>query len=381
MQQASPFFIPQSERNQQQASANNAGQRGSSGSSLFSGNVTNASSLTSNRQSIIPSASQMPPVTATTAKWQPSSTSNPQQTTTTGYNPSSPSLFFSSKLEQAQSRLGSLSGSQLSLGTGPKNLTIGKPVHVPAPATNEKYFYQADYRTRLHQKPTTSSLASTTVEYNRPSTSTLESAEDAPSKQSLYEFAFSPDMRHRDLPRKTTFALSSNEDEYSASSVKSVTCDDTEVTVFGFPSSATSSVLDMFESLGAVERHEIGSGNWIHLKYASSWSANKALAKNGRIFPGGSFMIGVVPARESKPQLQTAEESFLTPLKKVAVGEMSPMPAARNVSFNENVASSVTNTSAVVPSSSIFKNKRMAESSDTGDNTVVSKLVKYVFGW
>ena len=71
----------------------------------------------------------------------------------------------------------------------------------------------------------------------------------------------------------------------------------------------------MFRQIGTIEHYEVGAGNWLHIKYASTWSANKALSKNGKIFPTGAFMIGVMPGREAKHQLSTAGENFLTPIK------------------------------------------------------------------
>ncbi|XP_065844650.1 nucleoporin NUP35-like [Oscarella lobularis] len=69
--------------------------------------------------------------------------------------------------------------------------------------------------------------------------------------------------------------------------------DDCWVTIFGFPSSATTFVLQEFSKFGSVVKHVISSqGNWMHLKYQSRIQAAKALSKNGKIF-GGGIMIGV----------------------------------------------------------------------------------------
>jgi nuclear pore complex protein Nup53 len=71
--------------------------------------------------------------------------------------------------------------------------------------------------------------------------------------------------------------------------------DEAWVTVFGFPPSATSFVLQQFSQYGNIIKHVVAtSGNWMHLHYQSKLQAKKALSKNGKVF-GSSIMVGVSP--------------------------------------------------------------------------------------
>src|SRR5262245_53801522 len=73
--------------------------------------------------------------------------------------------------------------------------------------------------------------------------------------------------------------------------------EDTWVTIFGFPPSTTSYVLQQFQAFGDILRHEVGEGNWINVQYASPLQAIKALNRNGK-FIGDSILIGVLPTRK-----------------------------------------------------------------------------------
>lgn len=81
--------------------------------------------------------------------------------------------------------------------------------------------------------------------------------------------------------------------------------DDTWVTVFGFPPSATSYVLQEFAIYGQIVKYITAStgqqqqsnnneqGNWLHLRYQTRMQAQKAMSKNGKVL-GGQFMVGVM---------------------------------------------------------------------------------------
>jgi nuclear pore complex protein Nup53 len=67
------------------------------------------------------------------------------------------------------------------------------------------------------------------------------------------------------------------------------------VTVFGFPPSASSYVLEQFSQYGTILRHSVSAdGNWMHLLFQSRLQAKKALSKNGKVY-GNGIMIGVQP--------------------------------------------------------------------------------------
>lgn len=79
--------------------------------------------------------------------------------------------------------------------------------------------------------------------------------------------------------------------------------DDTWVTVFGHPPSATSFVLQEFATYGQIVRYvppgHTEQGNWLHIKYQTRMQAQKALSKNGKIL-GGQFMVGVMACIDRK---------------------------------------------------------------------------------
>jgi nuclear pore complex protein Nup53 len=70
--------------------------------------------------------------------------------------------------------------------------------------------------------------------------------------------------------------------------------DETWITVFGFPPSATSYILQEFANYGQIVNHVPSTqGNWLHIQYQSKLQAQKALSKNGKIL-ANSLMIGVM---------------------------------------------------------------------------------------
>lgn len=70
------------------------------------------------------------------------------------------------------------------------------------------------------------------------------------------------------------------------------------VTVFGFPTSATSSILAQFARYGNIVDKQLPvQGNWMHLQYQTRVEVRRALGNNGKIF-GGNTMIGVMPCND-----------------------------------------------------------------------------------
>ncbi|KAI8122843.1 hypothetical protein FF38_01386 [Lucilia cuprina] len=71
------------------------------------------------------------------------------------------------------------------------------------------------------------------------------------------------------------------------------------VTVFGFPSSATSTVLQHFAQCGTIVDKVFPSqnGNWVHLKYSSRLECDKALNYNEKIL-NNNIMIGVTQCKD-----------------------------------------------------------------------------------
>lgn len=71
------------------------------------------------------------------------------------------------------------------------------------------------------------------------------------------------------------------------------------VTVFGFPSSATATVLQHFSQCGTIVDKVFPSqnGNWVHLKYSSRLECDKALNYNEKIL-ANNIMIGVTQCKD-----------------------------------------------------------------------------------
>ncbi|XP_011402654.1 PREDICTED: nucleoporin NUP53-like [Amphimedon queenslandica] len=130
------------------------------------------------------------------------------------------------------------------------------------------------------------------------------------------------------------------------------------VTVFGFPPSAGSFILEQFSQYGTILKHEMRDGNWIHLQYQTSLQAKKALSKNGKIY-GDGIMIGVQQCIDKSILGKCANTPDTGSLKKT----MRPLTAAYQASSSNN---------SVVPSNPNTPQK------STG---FLSKAMEYVFGW
>lgn len=352
--------------------------------------VTNATSFSHSGMSLGPTTSNLQLVpgssslgnikpikfgtTASTAKW---SSGSPTLGSTNMFNQSSSSFATSASPSLAKPiSSGPLSAlldkrheQQLNV-TSFKDTTSQQP-YIAHPARERKY-YEATFRQTKPKVP-----AETVLEKEQSKTS----SEDAPPRSTLYEFTLSPDMKHAHTDKSTLkYHKMDLEDTKNGTPT---TIRDTEITVFGFPSSASAAVLEMFRQIGTVEHYEVGAGNWLHINYASTWSANKALSKNGKIFPTGAFMIGVVPGKEARNQLSTAGENFLTPIKGGSSLGASITPL--KVSFATKVDENVFAPDTPIDTTTIFRKplKRTYEEavSPGEDNSLLTKLVKYVFGW
>lgn len=77
------------------------------------------------------------------------------------------------------------------------------------------------------------------------------------------------------------------------------------ITVFGFPPSKASFIINQFSQYGKILDHKMGEGNWMHIAYETKFEAEKALSKNGKMFDQ-VLMIGVVectdPSVTNKPK-------------------------------------------------------------------------------
>ncbi|XP_067641780.1 nucleoporin Nup35 [Eurosta solidaginis] len=71
------------------------------------------------------------------------------------------------------------------------------------------------------------------------------------------------------------------------------------ITVYGFPPSAISTILQHFAQCGTIVDKVFPpqNGNWVHLKYASRLECDKALSYNEKIL-GNNIMIGVTQCKD-----------------------------------------------------------------------------------
>jgi Nup53/35/40-type RNA recognition motif len=79
--------------------------------------------------------------------------------------------------------------------------------------------------------------------------------------------------------------------------------DERWVTVFGFSRDRTTEVLHGFQKYGEIEQHRMGTGNWLHMRYATKLQAQRALSKNGKIL-NGDLMLGVAPCIDESAWLK-----------------------------------------------------------------------------
>merc|ERR1712059_121769 len=154
-------------------------------------------------------------------------------------------------------------------------------------------------------------------------------------------------------------------------------CDDsppmaTWVTVWGFPPSAASFVLQQFGSCGTVLQHVMPpNSNWMHIRFQTRLQASKALSKNSSIL-GGSIMVGVASCKEESV-LDTVNSSMTASLLDSSVANISsnlggtprsirPLTQAYREAQGENKVVPGTNT-------------------PTRSTGVVTKAMEYIFGW
>lgn len=144
------------------------------------------------------------------------------------------------------------------------------------------------------------------------------------------------------------------------------------ITIFGFPSAATSFILQQFSQYGNILKHVVSpEGNWLHIKYQSRLQAKKALSKNGKVF-GSSIMVGVNPCIDKSVMDSDADSGHTsllsTPTQPVVnCGStqhtpIRPLTAAYKAATTEH--------DVVHKSNTPQKNAN-----------IISKAVEYMFGW
>lgn len=152
------------------------------------------------------------------------------------------------------------------------------------------------------------------------------------------------------------------------------------VTIFGFPPNCRNEILVSFQSHGPIESFDAasiengGGSNWIHIQYESEWAAQKALSRNGSIFQPFGVMIGVIPMQTALEKVNTAADSFMSPLKKsmgrgdilIDASEQQTQPSI----FLKKDKNSGNNTNGSVDLASL-----------PNESSLVTRAVNYIFGW
>lgn len=183
--------------------------------------------------------------------------------------------------------------------------------------------------------------------------------------------------------------------------------DETWITVFGFPTSATSYVLQEFSNYGQIIRHfPSNQGNWLHIQYQTKLQAQKALSKNGKVL-ANSLMVGVMACIDKKIMSMNAATSINNSLDNTDVSlsgglagncALSPTSAtsARISKSFSNGGSKLDRTQSLrtnVRPLGAF-NRNFDQTSNTTDSiqapgaklpkkstNVISKAMEYMFGW
>lgn len=172
--------------------------------------------------------------------------------------------------------------------------------------------------------------------------------------------------------------------------------DETWITVFGFPQSATSFVLQEFSVYGQIIRHIPNpQGNWLHIQYQTKLQAQKALSKNGKIL-ANSLMVGVMPCIDKRVMNlnpQSNDSQFQLPLTPGAqataksptnVNLKASAAFGRNATKLDRTQSLRTNVRPLGP-----YNGNRAETRESYDDSklpkkngnAISKAMEYMFGW
>jgi hypothetical protein len=260
----------------------------------------------------------------------------------------------------------------------PVQPAVVQPATVVVPPSSGRY----QTRERLYYEPlTTETQNLRTAGKTQSVVSRL--ADEAPPSMSLHDFGgLTPErkyIRGESVAEEGIPSEPKSPIRMEVDSAPVVPSEGNWVTVFGFTGGQSAAVLTYFKKLGAVEAAEVGQGNWIHLQYATLWAAQKALAKNGSVLPGGS-MIGVIPTDRAREQVSRAADSFMSPIKSeirrnsqdgegsifVRPSMMSPAPLAATLHVNRPMAKNI---------------RDMPVPQVLAEDSLVTKVFGYVFGW
>jgi len=147
----------------------------------------------------------------------------------------------------------------------------------------------------------------------------------------------------------------------------------TWVTVWGFPPSAASYILQQFGACGTVLQHLMPpNSNWMHIRFQTRLQASKAIGRNSSVL-GGSIMVGVAPCRE-EGVLEATNSSLTTSVLDSSVANLSSTLGGggtpRTIRPLTQAYREAQEESKVVPGTN----------TPTRNTGLVSKAVGYMFG-
>lgn len=173
--------------------------------------------------------------------------------------------------------------------------------------------------------------------------------------------------------------------------------DETWVTVFGIPQSATSFVLQEFSVYGQIIRHIPNpQGNWLHIQYQTKLQAQKALSKNGKIL-ANSLMVGVMPCIDKRimsMNSQVQDSQFSMPSTPGQINPKSPtnvnlktsasfksFPNATKLDRTQSLRTGVRPLGPFNGTSRIERESYDDSRLPKKNGNAISKAMEYMFGW
>ncbi|RDD44976.1 Nucleoporin NUP53 [Trichoplax sp. H2] len=147
--------------------------------------------------------------------------------------------------------------------------------------------------------------------------------------------------------------------------------DECWVTIFGFPPSAATYILEQFSHYGVIVKHVmLANSNWMHIQYQFKIQAKKAISKSGRIF-GNGIMVGVRPCIDKIAIIGNQEMSSTI---------QSPDPVNSNISTPKSAAGI---RPLVATYSAVNNQNKVSAEVDTPQKNdgLIAKVMEYMFGW
>lgn len=153
--------------------------------------------------------------------------------------------------------------------------------------------------------------------------------------------------------------------------------DETWVTVFGFPPSSTSYILQDFSLHGQILKYIPNTkGNWMHIRYQTKLHARKALSKNGKIL-ADSIMIGVLPCIDKEiMQQHSGDENLIKSSLDVSIKSNDYLgPPSSKLSRTQSLRSNIR------PLGVANRDKDDDGRLPRKNPNIISKAMEYMFGW